>query len=109
MDKTYNSRWDDSLPAVRNGRKVIVTPSEAELTHVFPVLDRRLARNPWSYDILPLNYIHALVSNHFKSTAYLGDRLPLLCRPPNQYLRRPESQTANLKANSRFQVYAHGD
>src|SRR5712691_11045126 len=103
-----NSRWDDNLPVIRNGKVVEIAPSELEQLHVFPILDRRSGRTPWSYDILPLNYIHALAA-HFKSCDYLGDRLPLMCRPPNQYLRRPESQTANLKANSRFQVYAHAD
>jgi hypothetical protein len=35
--------------------------------------------------------------------------LPLLCRPPNRYLRRPLAQLNNHKANSRFQVFAHVD
>jgi hypothetical protein len=105
--KTRNSRWNDNLPVIRGGRVVEVRPSERERRDIFPILDERLDRTPWSYDILPLNYIHALTEGW--NIDYLGDRLPALCRPPNRFLRRPLSQTANLKANSRFQVYAAAD
>jgi hypothetical protein len=105
--KTRNSRWDDNLPVIRRGKTVAVTPTEREEQTIFPILDRAAGRIPWSYDMLPLDYIHALAGEWNRD--YLGDRLPLMCRPPNRHLRRPESQTANLKANSRFQVYAHAD
>lgn len=105
--KTRNSRWNDNLPVIRKGRIVAVTPTQWERQDIIPILDERMGRSPWPYDILPLDYIHALAPGWNRD--YLGDRLPLMCRPPNRYLRRPLTQLNNHKANSRFQIYAHAD
>lgn len=101
------SRWDDNQPVIRAGRPHRIIPTARMKREVFALLDPRLGRTPWAYSVLPLDYIHALAPGWDRG--YLGDRLPLFCRPPNRYLRRPRSQLANFRANSRCQVYAHAD
>lgn len=71
-------------------------PTQREVEALFPILDR--------YPALPVNYIHALFGEG--SLDYLADRLPLLARRPNSYLRRPQAQYGSPSANYRFQCYA---
>ena len=104
--KKRNSRFDDNKPVIRNGEIVVARPTKRMKTKVFSILDTALQRQPWSYDYLPTDYLAALPQTPW-SKLYLGDRLPLFCRPPNQYLRRPTSQKANFVALGRCSVFAH--
>jgi hypothetical protein len=91
-----NSRWNDAPVLDRTGVPRATRPTLREVEALFPILDR--------YPVLPANYIHALFGEG--SLAYLADRLPLLARRPNAYLRRPPAQYGSPSANYRFQCYA---
>lgn len=91
-----NSRWSDAPIIDRAGRPKTTRPTQREVEALFPILDR--------YPALPVNYIHALFGEG--SLDYLADRLPLLARRPNSFLRRPEAQYGSPSANYRFQCYA---
>ncbi|MGE3279574.1 MAG: hypothetical protein AB7H90_05310 [Alphaproteobacteria bacterium] len=109
------SKMDTSRPIVRNGKIVEVTPTEWEEQHLFPILDERLGRYPWAYQMLPRSYIHALLPERGRNkkakdgAEYLRKRLPKLSHEPNNYLRLPQRQTDNGFFGARTFVYAHAD
>ena len=106
--KTPNRELDTSAPVVRNGKIVAVTPTEREEKYLFPILDPNSGRDPWGYEMLPRDYLAALLpdkdggENLNWGGEYLRRRLRDLSHEPNNYLRVPEAQTGNRYWRSPF-------
>ncbi len=96
--KRRNSRWDEAPILDRAGRPRIATLTERDIEGIFRPLLR--------YRFLPADYLHAFAGG---SLDYLVDRLALLSRRPNLYLRRPHRQRANAGANHRRLIYELAD
>jgi len=89
-----NSRWDTA--PVRDGRDAprVACITARDIERIFMPLMR--------YRYLPVDYVHALGGGGLE---YLVNRLNLLSRTPNLYVRRPLEQRANAAANYRPLVY----
>src|SRR5258708_28532073 len=83
-----NSRWGDAPVLGRGGRPRCVSVTDRDIDGIFVPLVR--------YRYLPADYLHAFVGG---SLDYLVNRLELLSRQPNLYLRRPPQQRAHAAAN----------
>ena len=92
--RTRSSRWDDAPLLDKSGRPKVAIITERDIEGIFKPLAR--------YRYLPVDFIHALGGG---SLAYLVDRLNLLSRRPNQYVKRPVQQRANAFANRYRLVY----
>jgi hypothetical protein len=93
--KKRNSRWD--ISPVRDARRApkVACITFRDIERIFAPLTR--------YRYLPVDYLHALGGGD--SVDYLVNRLNLLSRIPNLYVRRPLEQRANATANHRPLVY----
>jgi hypothetical protein len=111
--RTRNRELDTSAPILRHGKIVEVTPTEREEKFLFPILDPHSGRDPWSYDMLPRDYLAALLPDTDSETKltwsdeYLRRRLRELSHEPNNYLRIPEMQANNRYRRGRFGIYCH--
>lgn len=92
--KMRNSRWDTSPVLGAGGASKVACITERDIERIFAPLTR--------YQYLPVTYLHALGGG---SLDYLVNRLNLLSRAPNLYVRRPLEQRANAAANHRPLVY----
>ncbi len=96
--KRRNSRWSDAPVRGRDGRPRCATITKRDIDGIFVPLAR--------YRFLPADYLHAFVGG---SLDYLINRLELLSRQPNLYVRRPLQQRANAGANHRRLIYELDD
>lgn len=96
--KKRNSRWDDAPLLGASGRPKVAVITNRDIESIFKPLAR--------YRYLPVDFIHALGGG---SLAYLVDRLNLLSRRPNLYVKRPVQQRANAFANRYRLVYELAD
>ena len=101
--RTRNRELDTSAPIIRGGKIVEITPTAREEHLLFPLLDSNAGRYPWSYDMLPRDYIAALLPEWGEE--YLRRRLRELSHEPNNYLRVPEMQAGNRYR--RRTIYCH--
>lgn len=94
MSEKRNSRWGTAPILDRTGRPKHARLTERDIDGILIPLAR--------YRYLPADYIHAFTGG---SLDYLIDRLGLLAREPNLYLRRPSQQRASAAANHRRLIY----
>lgn len=92
--KTRNSRWDTAPVRDSAGASRVACITERDIERIFEPLTR--------YRYLPVTYLHALAGG---SLDYLVNRLNLLSRVPNLYVRRPRQQRATAEANHLPLVY----
>ena len=91
---TRNSRWNDAPVCDREGRAKIAVLTDRDIDGILLPLAR--------YRYLPADYLHAFAGG---SLEYLINRLNLLARRPNVYVRRPHQQRASAAANHRRLIY----
>ena len=96
--KRRNSRWGDAPLLDKDGRAKLAAITDRDIAGIFKPLLR--------YRYLPVDFIHALGGG---SLGYLVDRLNLLSRRPNVFVRRPVQQRANAFANRYRLIYELAD
>jgi len=89
-----NSRWDDAPVRDKHGRPKIAALTDRDIEGVLRPLGR--------HRYLPVDYLHAFAGG---SSDYLVNRLNLLSRRPNLYVRRPQQQRGSAAANHRRLIY----
>lgn len=92
--KTRNSRWDDAPVLDNQGRPKLAALTDRDIDGILMPLAR--------YRYLPADYIHAFAGG---SLDYMINRLNLLSRRPNLFVRRPHQQRASAAANHRRLIY----
>jgi len=89
-----NSRWDDEPVRDKQGRPKLAALTDRDIEGILLPLAR--------YRYLPVDYIHAFAGG---SLDYMVNRLNLLSRRPNLFVRRPTQQRASAAANHRRLIY----
>src|SRR4051812_38495961 len=73
-------------------------PSGRDQQYLWPILER--------YQVLPFNYIVALMGEHAGNLNYLGRHFKELCAEPNRFLKKHTRQNENGDFRKRCLCYS---